>query len=257
MNLDKTPLQNKPATVIAIFLASMFTIALIGLFVIASRYDVSKDSFGRTISDTLLSIISVSVIGAVISLLLADYKRKQSAIDKERDERRLVENNRDEYRKKVLQTLNQHYAKTKNARRMLRAKGFLTPYYENEDDNSLLSLSFYDEAMDDINDCQLELESIREEIATNRSAFLNATLITDNLKKMDKYLGDLVSEYEKCRPAFSGNPPVLRIGDLSELKEFIAKANSENQEGFKVKFSKKFNEIRKEIRNDINFVVPR
>jgi hypothetical protein len=255
MTLKKILAWDRPEKTIAIFLAAIFAVSLISLIVVASNYDVSKDTFSRTITDTLLSVISVSVIGTLVSLLLADYNSKKSALEKEREERKMTERNRDEYRKKVLQTIDEHYAKTKNARRMLRAKGFSTPYYGNEDDNNLLGLSFYDEAMDNINDCQLELEKIKGEITTNKSVFSNAALITGNLKQMESYLGGLISEYEKYRHAFSGNPPTLRIGQLGDLKEFIAKADSTNTEGFKVKFSITCNKIRKEIRNDINFLV--
>ena len=134
---------------------------------------------------------------------------------------------------------------------MLRAKGFPRPYYKNEDDNNLLSLSVYDDTMDDINDSQLELESIKDEITTNRSAFSNAALITDNLGTMEKYLGEFVSEYEEKRPAFSGDPRMLKIGELKEIKRLIAHAD---KGGFITNFSEKFKAIKKEIRNDIIFL---
>lgn len=255
MNLKKILIKDSPGKTIVIFLSVLFILSLTALIIIASNYDVSKDSFGRTITDALLTIISVSVIGTVISLLVADYNRKQSVVEKAKEERQMVKKNRDEYRKKVLDTINRYYAKAKNARRMLRAKGFSTPYYKNENDSCLLSSSVYDQAMDDINDCQLALESIKEEITTNRSAFSNAALISYNLKEMEGYLGDLISEYEKYRPAFAGNPLAYQIGQLGKLKEFIAKANPKKQDGFKARFSTTCNEIRKEIRNDINFTV--
>ena len=254
-NLKEILVKDSPGKTIVIFLAVLFALSLTALVIIAKNYDVSENSFGRTITDALLTIISVSVVGTVISLLVADYNRKQSIVEKAKEERQMVEKNRDEYRKKVLEKINKCYAKTKNARRMLRAKGFSKPYYKNENDDYLLSSSVYDQAMDDINKCQLALESIKEEITTNRSAFSNAALITYNLEVMEGYLGDLVSEYEEHRPDFSGDPATLRIGDLKYLKEFLAKADRSDINGFKVRFSITCNEIRKKIRSDINFIV--
>lgn len=242
-------------TTLLIFLFLVFIVSLVTIKIVASKYDVSKDTFGRTITDTLLGIISVSVIGTLVSLVLGDYNRKQSIVEKAKDERKMLEKNRDEYRKQVLQTINKHYIKTKNARRMLRAKGFSTPYYGSENDENLLGLAVYDHAMDAINEGQLELELIKEEIKTNNPVFSNAAFIIDNLDKMEGYLGKLVSEYEKFRPAFSGNPPALKIKELDQLKEFLAKADATKMNGFKAKFSITCNAVRKEVRNDINFAI--
>jgi len=133
---------------------------------------------------------------------------------------------------------------------MLRAKGFAVPYYKQEDDNTLLSLSEYEPHMDIINDCQLELESMRQEVTTNEYAFSNPQLIIENLKVMDDYLSKLVSEYEQRRPAFSGTPAKLQIGQLTEMKQFLIQA----REGlFNECFTTKCHVIRNEIRKDINF----
>ena len=248
--------KKSPGKIIFIFLAAIFIISLAIIIIVAKNYDVSKDTFDRSITDTLLKVISVSVIGTVLSLLLEDYKKKQSDLEKQKEERKLLENNKDQNRKDVLQSLNKLYAKTKNARRVLRAKGFTRPYYKKEDDDNLLSLSVYDMCMDDINDSQLELESMRHEITTNKFTFSKPLLIAEKLKAMDEYLGELISEYEQHRPAFLNNdPPSLKMKELTELKKFLAQVKKENLKDFK-KFSEPCNDVRKEIRRDINFPVP-
>jgi len=264
--------KENPAKLIFIFLATVLIVSLIGIIVLAVFSDVTKESFGRSISDTFLDIISVGVLGTLFSLLLAEYNFKQQQIEKKRETDQqtqqkqkedaalriekekekwlLAEKNRDQYRKDVLLSINKLYIKIKNARRMLRAKGFARSYYKSEDDNNPLSLSVYDEAMDDINNSQLELEFIKEEIKTNGSAFSDPANINTNLEAMEKYLGEFVSEYETHRASFSGEPPSLRIGALTEVKGFIAQAKVGD---FKKEFSEKCNEIRKLIRTDINF----
>jgi len=235
---------------IFICLGVTLTVSLIGLFIFGLFFDVEKDSFGRTITNTLLNIISVSVIGTLFTLLLGNYNRTQSQLHTQEENRKRIEENWDQYRKDALQRLQKLYAKTKNARRMLRAKGFPTPYYRNENDSNLMKQSVYDFYMEDINDSQLELEAIRQEITTERSIFSDPAKIISNLKDMDEYLGKMVSEYEAKGSAFTGDPATLKIGELKDIKSFLAHGD----EGFfKTNFSRKCNEVRKVIRNDINF----
>lgn len=238
-----------------IFLLGVFLLSVSGIIVIAANYDVeSKDSFGRSITDALLTVIAVSVVGTIATLVLSNYNQQQARRDRQAEKRQMQEENQNEYRKEALQKLNKVYAKTKNARRILRAKGFSSQYYKQEDDANLLSLAVYDESMEDLNDGQLELESIIDEMETNRSAFSDPGSLIDKLGKMESYLGDLVSEYEKLRPNFSGNPPVHAIGKMTSLKEFLAKADKKNPDGFKIKFSESCKMARLEMRKDIIFL---
>ena len=236
------------SAVIFIILFLMLILSVTALIVVANRMDVSKDTFGRTITDTILTIISTGIIGTILAMLLANYKSIQSKLEKEREERQLREKNRDQYRKDSLDKLNKSYAKTKNARRMLRAKGFIYPNNKDAGDDNLLILSEYDLFMDDINDSQLQLEDIRGQISTNQSAFSNPGILVTNLESMDDYLGKLIRDYETFRPGFNGNPPTRKIGDFPDTKSFLAHGGEE----FKTNFSTKCKDIRAEIRRDIN-----
>ena len=231
---------------IIIFLAILFILSVAGLIVLANNSDLEDKTFERTISDTLLKIISGTVIGTAAALLVSDYSEKQ-----------LERKNRDQFKKDVLLRLQNLYAKTKNARRMLRAKGFTTQWYGKEDDSCLVKQSVYDLYMNDINGSQLELEAIRKEIDARKSIFSDPKLITDNLKTMDDYLGELISEYEKNLPGFKGEPAVLEIKDLQDLKKFISSAKITDESKinpFKEKISRKYKEITVNIRNEINFI---
>lgn len=105
--------------------------------------------------------------------------------------------------------------------------------------------------MKEINQCQLELEAIRNEIFIGSSIFLDPAMITDNLKQMDDYLGKLISKYEKKLPGFNGQPEVLKIESLPDLKQFLSRAKVSG--GFKKSFSRKYEVITVNIRNEINF----
>jgi hypothetical protein len=263
-------------TKLIVFLVTIFIISLTAVIIIASNYDVTKDSFGRSVTDALLTLISASAIGTMITLLLNNYNREQekladdynrlqakisenenrerAKLDKAAEERQMQEENRNQYRKEVLANLNHLYAKTKTARRMLRAKGFTTQWYGSEDDSRLVKQSVYDLYMNDINQCQLGLEAIRKEIFIGNSIFLDPAMIAGNLKQMDDYLGKLISEYEKKLPCFKGEPEVLKMEDLPDLKQFLSKAKVPG--GFKENFSRKCEVITINIRNEINFISP-
>lgn len=239
------PFLNGIGKKVIIFLAIVFILSIAGLIVLATWFDVSDKTFERTISDTLLKIISGTAIGTAATLFVSDYSRKQ-----------LERKNQDQFKKDVLQRLQALYAKTKNARRMLRAKGFTTQWYGKEDDDScLVKHSVYDHYMNDINESQLELEAIRKEIYVGKSIFSSPAFITENLKSMDHYLGKLISEYEKKLPNFNGEPAVLAIKDLPDLQQFISWAKI--PEGFKTEFSRKCKAITINIRNEINFISPK
>jgi len=183
-----------------------------------------------------------------------DQNRELAKLEKAKEERRMQEENRNQYRKEVLSNLNKLYAKTKTARRMLRAKGFTTQWYSKEDDSCLVKQSVYDLYMKDINQCQLELEAIRKEIFIGSSIFLAPAMITGNLKAMDNYLGNLITEYEKKLPDFKGEPEVLKIESLPVLKKFLS--NAKVSGGFKENFSRKCEVITINVRNEINFISP-
>jgi hypothetical protein len=238
-----SPVFNIIREKIFIFLAILFIISVAGLIILASCFDLGDKTFERTISDTLLKIISGTVIGTAVTLLVSDYSQRQ-----------LKRKNQDQFKKNVLLRLQTLYAKTKNARRMLRAKGFTTQWYGKEDDSCLVKQSVYDLYMNDINGSQLELEAIRKEIDAGESIFSDMGLIVANLKVMDNYLGNLISEYEKNLPAFEGEPAVLKIKSLPILKKFISSANI--PDGFKGNFSRRCKEITVNIRNEINFIFP-
>ena len=226
---------------IIIFIVILFVLSLTGLIVLWAYDSVEDKSFGRTISDTLLKIISGTVIGTTAAILLSDYSQKQ-----------LERKNQDQYKKDLLQRLHDLYAKTKNARRMLRAKGFTTQWYGKEDDSCLVKRKVYDHYMNDINECQAELEAIKKEIFTGKNIFFDPEMIIKYLEDMDTYLGNLISEYEKKLPCFEGEPALLRISELSDLKNFISSASIVG--GFKDNFSIKYKEITINIRNEINFI---
>ena len=86
---------------IIICLTILFILSVTGLVLLVLFSQVEDKSFGRSVSDTLLKIISGTVIGTLVAILLSDYSQQQ-----------LERKNQDQYKKDVLQQLQDLYAKT-------------------------------------------------------------------------------------------------------------------------------------------------
>jgi hypothetical protein len=226
------PDVSKPIRHLVVFLLSLLLVSIIGLIALASLNLMEEHTFGREIGKTLLQVIAVSVIGTTVSLLLAEFNRAQEALQKDQDRKREAEQqqielqrrlneNKDQFRKEILRKANEIYADTKKARRLLRARAFVTPFYGVWDGNTPILLEVYDRYMEILNDSQLELEILAKEIETNGQAFSCYQELTGFIKPMEEHLGQIVTEFEQHRADFKGTPASLPIGQLTEMQAML------------------------------------
>jgi uncharacterized small protein (DUF1192 family) len=246
----------RPLVLLLVSLVLLSIIALIAL----SHWDLLKEhTFGQEIGKGLLQVISVSVIGTTASLLLAEFNRAQAVRQKQKDHKREKEQeqierqrrlneNKDQFRKEILHKANQSYADTKRARRLLRARGFSTPFAGVWDGNTPILLEVYDKYMESINDAQLELEVIGKEIAFNKQAFSSPELVKGYVEEMEGYLGLIVSEFEKHRADFSGTPASLPIAQLKEMRAMLGPAEGSP---FINIFATRYKDVINSIRTDL------
>jgi hypothetical protein len=110
-----------------------------------------------------------------------------------------------------------------------------------------LDLKAYDECMADVNDAQLELETVRDEVEESPEAYPSAAEICRHLKAMDDYLDPIVSEYEGARPKARGQPDI-ELSKIGSFSDFIANASGSR---FKKHYSLHHRKIREAIRRDI------
>lgn len=83
----------------------------------------------------------------------------------------------------------------------------------------------YEEQMLALIDVHLDfqsLESRAESISLSRPII---DKLQANLRSIDKYLNDIVSEYADHFSAFTGQPPTRQLNELGHLADFIAKYN--------------------------------
>lgn len=169
------------------------------------------------IAKSLLQVGVVAVAGAVISLLTFEYQQERQEAEKARDlERKLIE-----YREGLLMsTLTaamKAYARTKKARRLMRARARVVA-----GGRSIVLATEYDFYLDWINDAQLDFENLARDIDNSRPAFTNPNPLKEKLQKMDSYLGTLITEYEDKRNRFRGEPQSLPLEQLPILDDCLA-----------------------------------
>lgn len=179
---------------IVVSLNLLFFASITGLFVLSRYFTLAANSFGREVGNIFLQIISVGVVGTILSLLLAKYNQnqqkllkeqqdeKEAEIHRQKNERedffnlqqkiqlesakelelqRSAQENKNEFLKDILGQLNRIYSNTKSIRRMLRARAFTMPYHKAvTSDEAKIYLENYDNAMEEINTLQLQLEII-------------------------------------------------------------------------------------------------
>jgi hypothetical protein len=155
----------------------------------------------------------------------------RQAAEKERElQRQAVENERDrerqsvEYREGLLMatltsTMNA-YARTKKARRLLRARARVPMA-----GGALIRAEQYDLYLDWINDAQLDFENLARDIDTSAQAFTKPAFLKDELHKMDSYLETLIEEYEKERGKFTGEPLARPLIELPALADFLLRTS--------------------------------
>ena len=242
---------------VALFVASLICLGLLKAFSPLQLGSPSMEVF-----KAVLQLGVISVAAAAVALLSFNYQFERQREEADRQQgRREQEKNREtkeqetlrkiellrrtlEYRDDLLRTILgravANYSAVKKTRRLVRALGIKKGRTE-----KTILLKTYDEQMEAINDAQLVFENLQRDVDNSKDAFSKAEWIVENLKKMDGYLGKLVSEYEERRPAASNR---LLVSQLQELSDFISFSGTSR---FHTEIVKAFHEVQKAIRQDL------
>jgi hypothetical protein len=221
---NEEPKQKSTWPAICYFIIGLFIVSLLALiFLYKTERLENEKSFEREIGVTLLQIISVAVIGTMVSLLTGEYSRKREAADKRINAEQLKKESENLLRNELVRKIHKLYGDTKKARRMLRARAFTEQYYKVEKDTTRIKAKEYDLYVEIIDSSQLELEFISKQIELNSKIFNDIKRISEYIKSINKdFFDPLISEYEINRPTFSGSPETSEIKDLHYLKQFLA-----------------------------------
>ena len=111
-----------------------------------------------------------------------------------------------------------------------------------------MKLDRYDECMAEVNDVQLELEAIKSDVKTSKSAYPSAEKLSASLKSMEQYLGALIEEYESVRAGMSDGTSEFPLTRVPLFGDFVGPSNDSQ---FSKKFSGAHDQARAAIRADL------
>ncbi|MBV4504228.1 hypothetical protein HU751_005155 [Pseudomonas sp. BW13M1] len=223
-------------TFIILMLVSIGVIAILIYTGAANKTSSANDTV-----KAILQVVIVSGFGAWVSVLMSDYQLRQQAKEKEREVRRMKLEYREVLLKSVLSRAMDAYGKAKTARRLFRGRGVAS-------NSRHLVLEQYDHFFDQINAAQLELEVLARDVRASDRTFSEPGGLDQNISKMEKYLGELISEYEQLRPQFSDPMTSFTISDLPRLEDYIRPSA---QSEFKPSMITPFQGIQASIRKDL------
>jgi hypothetical protein len=203
---------------ITTLIIAVLAAALIGIYGFIAYPNLAKAIFGEgKIYEQTYQFLLVTVIGGSIAWLFKE-------IDRLRGHRVILRDMHAE--------LLQAYNRAKIVRRVLRAKlGSVITV----DPDKKVAATDYEEQMEELSDSQLTFEVYAKRAKEPGLWFKDANALARSLEKIEKYLNEIVKEYEREYSKFIGDPPVRRLGELPMLMEFIGpyKQATEFQEKFK------------------------
>lgn len=180
--------------------------AAVGIFVLAWR------NFGAAFSDLVkmtYQFCLIVVIGGAVTWLFREYTRVRER--RESDSQELAS---------LSQDLVRAYNDIKRIRRLLRARaqrgGSVT------ESETTIRCGVYEEFMGELNEVQLRLEGYKRRVHSEEPLFRKSEGLESALEEMEKYLHDIIEEYENALRSYEEGPPNLSITRLPKLAEFIA-----------------------------------
>ncbi len=184
----------------------------------------SRSSMREALFGALLNLALVAIIGGGVAALCKWIEREVEA-----------SRMRAAGRIQFLARLGDAYRSVKGVRRMLRADGVIGNVFNQNPELSPIEVERYDHHMARVNDAQLELEALRDE-AWALPDIATISGLDSHLRAMERYLGDLISEYERFRPS----KPIKR----SDLKCLNAFADPLDKSDFRSRFVAPHNAVR-------------
>jgi len=178
-----------------------------------------------------LQVSVVGVAGALLSFAAENYKRRQERV-----------RYREEFLKDTLKRITSSYNKSKSARRLARAKALTGLANERQ-----VKVAGYDESMRELNDAQLELEAVKRDLKIGKDRFPSNERIERYAEAMEKYLGEIIKEYETERQKFGDEKTPLPLKHGGEFASFV---DQESKAGFKI-YSKPHGQARDAINREL------
>jgi hypothetical protein len=181
--------------------------------VLYGRADASaKAALEIEAGKTMLYVIAAVLISAVVQAVVRNFEeRRKEWIAK-----------RDLLRTDLTDGVLNLYSRAKGTRRRLRANVQV--------ESGRIDAKMYGELLQDLSDTQLGLERYKREAEGGVRRNMLSQSVREELDAMEKYLGELVTEFESARPSEGTNIPIT---DLPKVVDFIERSH---RSGFHSRF---------------------
>ncbi len=127
-----------------------------------------------------------------------------------------------EFRRATLRDLSRAYSDVKGVRRIIRAKCEPLPGAQTNTANDCVPIKVYDEHIATLNKTQLDLEILGREFKIIKEVFKETNKLRSYIENMEKYLGEIISEYETQVKNHRGAVSIP-LAALPRLGKFITK----------------------------------
>jgi len=170
-----------------------------------------RERYGDEVFKLTYQFLLLVVIGGALSFLYQEFQHQR-----EQREAELVLQ-----RQFLADLLEVNHAAMK-VRRLLQAKA---REYVPATKVTLLHAKPYEEQMLALIDVHLDFQSLESRAESISLSHPITAELAANLRSIDKYLSDIVSEYADHFSAFTGQPPTRQLNELRHVADFIAKFN--------------------------------
>jgi hypothetical protein len=227
---NNAPKSEKEKLISIIRLVAIAAVSLSILGVAA--FIIWQASFERVLGKELFKIsfefLLLIVIGGAVSFLFSVYIKLREEIKQEDESAETKKNEKKALQRKFHFDFIQTYNGVKNIRRLLRARARIMP--EDHDHIPMILIKRYDKHLQKLIRLQLQFEFFTEVIESNKDLFIvdDYKTFVSSLHDVEKYLNNIVSEYEDCYMAFPGQAlgdgrQILRVDELDTLNDFIGR----------------------------------
>jgi hypothetical protein len=213
---------------------ALTTLLIVTLLVVVYLASTGKvvDIYSETYK-TAIQLLVVAVTGHVVTFLV-------TKLNHEREESR----SKDEFRRKIIEKLNDSFVEVKRLRRLMRASN--TPASGGLPQD--VAMSDYHSLMEELNEVQLRLEIVAKEVEAFQGLFKDHPTLQANLDRMEGYLNHIIDEFEHTAPVPIGTPPRFSLMSIPVIADYLGEYK---QSRFRNEFIKPYYEALDMLRSEL------
>jgi len=194
-----------------------------------------KERLGDDVFKLTYQFLLLVVIGGALSVVYQEFQRHRDDEAKQREQDAARREAERVLQRQFLADLVEVYQAAMKVRRLLQAKA---REHIPATTVMLVHANPYEEQMLALLDVHLDFQSLESRAETISLSRPITAKLAANLRSIDKYFNDIVSEYADHFSAFTGQPTTRQLNELGHVADFIAKYNPEST--FAIAFRKPF-----------------